>query len=86
MCMNPQIVMGLLQGNKNILAPEVKGICGGDFNIKPNDKLDSSQPRTRQTRTNKEIKAASRDERALAVHVRRGMLPSGLFTQHLLLR
>ena len=33
-----------------------------------------------------EIKAASSDERALAVHVCWGMLLLGLFTQHLQLR
>lgn len=47
----------------DIMASEGEGtlICGGDFNIKLNDKLDSSRPTLRQSKTIKKIKTTMQE-------------------------
>lgn len=47
----------------HVMATEAKGIliCGSDFNVKLNDKLNSPSPSIRQTKTNKKINTVMRE-------------------------
>ncbi len=61
----------------NIMASDAEGvlICGGDFNIKLNVKLDSSRPSIRQTKTSRKINVAMQEMGLMDVW--RDFFPSG---------
>lgn len=66
----------------DIMASEAEGtlICGGDFNVRLLEKLDSSRPSTRQTKINKKINTVMQEMGIIDVW--RHLYPSGRDLTH----